>query len=79
MLAARRRAEWDRVAWLAHIIVNTNPWRDGPPVTPGECNPLVIEAQPVAAATGGGIDMLDPDNVRQYHEALLIREQRRNR
>jgi hypothetical protein len=74
MLEARRRAEWERAAWICHVIVNSNPWRTGPPALPAECNPLRPES---AAEIHVGIDCTNPGAVRSYHAALLAREAHR--
>lgn len=74
MVQARRQAEWARAAWICHVIVNANPWRDGPPVTPDQCNPLQADA---AGEITRGINALDPGAVAEFHDALKLREARR--
>lgn len=76
MVRARRRAEWERTAWVAHVIVNSNPYREGPPITPAECNPLADDDRPPVAAATTGIDCTDPDQIAAYHDAIKIREER---
>ena len=77
MVLARRRAEereWERTSWLCAAVVNSNPFRDGPPVTPDECNPMKAESQGPAATSG--IDCTDADAIAAYHDALVLREER---
>jgi hypothetical protein len=74
MVLARRRAEWERTAWLCHVIANSNPYRDGPPVTPAQCNPL--EPDSGLGGTQTGIDCMDTSAIAAYHDALKIREAR---
>lgn len=75
MVEARRRAEWDRTAWLCHAIVNSAPFRDGPPVTAAECNPLLDDA----SRPSSGINCLDPAAVAAYHDAIQYRHERTTR
>lgn len=72
MVLARRRVEWERTAWLCHVIVNANPFREGDPVTPAQCNPL--EPGDDAGAVSQGLDCTDPAIVAAYHDALKMRE-----
>jgi len=75
MVLARRRAEWERTAWLCHVVINANPFREDEPVTPEQCNPLVTDSG-VSTSVRTGIDCTDPAAVAAYHDALKIREAR---
>lgn len=77
MATAHRRAEWDRTAWLCATLINSNPFREGPPVTPDQCNPMVPEDQQAKAPTRG-VDCLDATSVSAYAAALKLREARRD-
>ena len=72
MATARREEDWRHTAWLCHVIINAAPFREGPSVSPDECNPLLDDDQ----RPGSGIDCLDPAALGAYFDAVQLRNRK---
>lgn len=44
MADGRRRDEWDRTSLVCAMLVNSNPYRKGKPITPDAFNPYAAKA-----------------------------------